>query len=189
MLLTLPKESRGRHDKARPLAAIVYDPTICCHWDSGSRCAPHGQQVSECILSFLTRLWQWTRRLRQCSTLCIIGGAPPRSVLGRMAKGSDMSYLEPMNLQDAAASLVLLSFAVNVVDVLLTRRGGFLSFPRSGWLRYFFTGWNVLLIAMAALSLVHVVPTICFVVFAAAWMICSQAYAISSRHRQATATP
>ena len=60
-----------------------------------------------------------------------------------------------MNLQDVIASLVLLSLLVNVADRLLTRRGMLLAFPRSGRLRYFFTGWSIVLAALALLSLLQ----------------------------------
>jgi hypothetical protein len=94
-----------------------------------------------------------------------------------------------MNLQDIIASLVLLSFLANVADHLFTRRGDFFCLPRSGRLRRFFAAWAILLGVLAALCFFHTIPVIFLVVAGAAWMICSQAYAIVSRHSQARMTP
>lgn len=44
-----------------------------------------------------------------------------------------------MNPQDIVACLVLLSFLVNEVDFLFTRRSGLFCFPRSGRLRHVFS--------------------------------------------------
>ncbi len=88
-----------------------------------------------------------------------------------------------MNLQDTIAGVVLLSFAVNAGDRLLTRRGRLLSFPRPGSIWYFFAALSILLSALAALSLLRAVPVVCFLVAGAASMFCSQACAIFSRHR------
>jgi hypothetical protein len=89
-----------------------------------------------------------------------------------------------MNTRDVLALLVCLSFAVKVGDWLLVRRGDlFLFAPSSGWLRYLFATWSILLGVLAALALASVISTASFVVAGAAWMICSQTGAILVRHR------
>jgi len=94
-----------------------------------------------------------------------------------------------MNATDLFPVLVLLSFAVNLADWMWIRRGGFFIFPRSGPWRAVFAGWSVLLAALAILALFHVAPRLWFVGAGAAWMICSQVYAIVVRHFQSQAAP
>ncbi len=93
-----------------------------------------------------------------------------------------------MNTTEVLAVLVCLSFAVNLGDWLLLRRGGFLFVPRTGWLRYVFGSWSILLGVLAALALASIISTVWLVAAGAVWMVCSQTGAILARHNARSVT-
>ena len=93
-----------------------------------------------------------------------------------------------MNTKEVLAVLVCLSFAANLGDWLLFRRGRFLFVPRAGWLRYVFGSWSILLGVLAALALASIISTVWLVVAGAVWMVCSQTGAILERHSEPRVT-
>jgi hypothetical protein len=89
-----------------------------------------------------------------------------------------------MSIQDILAGVVLLCLVINAADLLLTGRPGFYHFPRSGGWRFALKIGSILLVVIAVLSLVRILPSICFFAIAAAYMTALQGYAIFFRHTQ-----
>ncbi len=93
-----------------------------------------------------------------------------------------------MSAKDIEVGLTLLSLAVNLGDRLLTGRGGFFQFPRSGALGYVFGFCILLLPALALLCIFQAIPDIYFFATGTAWFVCVQCYDIYYRHREAGRT-
>ena len=89
-----------------------------------------------------------------------------------------------MNAREVLALLVCLSFAVNVGDWLLIRRGSLAFVPRSGPWRFVFGAWTILLAVLTALCLLRVISIVWLFAAGAAWMLCSQTCAVVSRHTE-----